>query len=46
LEPLRSIALRHGAYRVVIEGESFRRPKPMIDNGENPVAKNGKKPQS
>ncbi|BDC44776.1 hypothetical protein PTKU15_80730 [Paraburkholderia terrae] len=35
--------LRHGAYRVVIEGESFRKPKPMPENGENAVAKSGKK---
>ncbi|KND57775.1 Mobile element protein [Candidatus Paraburkholderia schumanniana] len=38
--------LRHGAYRVVIEGESFRKPKPMPESSENAVAKNGKKPQS
>jgi hypothetical protein len=34
--------LRHGAYRVVIEGESFRKPKPMPENSENAVAKSGK----
>ena len=38
--------LRHGAYRVVIEGESFRKPKPMPENSENAVAKSGKKPHS
>ncbi|MEX3640419.1 ATP-binding protein, partial [Paraburkholderia sp. BR14320] len=38
--------LRHGAYRIVIEGESFRKPKPMPENGENAVAKSGKKPHS
>jgi DNA replication protein DnaC len=38
--------LRHDAYRVVIEGESFRQPKPMPGNGENAVAKSSKKPHS
>ena len=38
--------LRHGAYRVVIEGESFRKPKPMPENSENAVAKSGKKTHS
>ncbi|KGC09494.1 IS21-like element helper ATPase IstB [Paraburkholderia sp. A1RO-5] len=38
--------LRHGAYRIVIEGESFRKPKPMPENSENAVAKSGKKPHS
>uniref|UniRef100_UPI0038B8E1A9 ATP-binding protein n=1 Tax=Paraburkholderia nemoris TaxID=2793076 RepID=UPI0038B8E1A9 len=38
--------LRHGAYRIVIEGESFRKPKPMPENGENAVAKSSKKPHS
>ncbi len=36
--------LRHGAYRIVIEGESFRKPKPMLANGENAVANSSKKP--
>jgi hypothetical protein len=35
--------LRHGAYRVVIEGESFRNPRPMPENGENAVAKKRQK---
>lgn len=38
--------LRRGVYRVVIEGESFRKPKPMPTSGENAVAKSGKKPHS
>jgi DNA replication protein DnaC len=38
--------LRHGAYRIVIEGESFRKPKPTLENGENTVAKSSKKPHS
>jgi DNA replication protein DnaC len=38
--------LRHGAYRVVIEGESFRKPKPMPGSSEITVAKPGKKPHS
>ncbi|CAE6855921.1 ATP-binding protein [Paraburkholderia domus] len=38
--------LRHGAYRIVFEGESFRKPKPMPENGENAVAKSSKKPHS
>jgi DNA replication protein DnaC len=38
--------LRHGAYRIVIEGESFRKPKPMHGDGEVAVAKSSKKPHS
>lgn len=38
--------LRHGAYRVVIDGEGFRKPKPMPGSSENAVAKSGKKPHS
>ncbi|KVR97212.1 IS21-like element ISBmu1 family helper ATPase IstB, partial [Burkholderia vietnamiensis] len=37
--------LRHGAYRLVLEGDSYRTPKPMPDPPQNAVAKNGKKPQ-
>lgn len=37
--------LRHGAYRLVLEGDSYRTPKPMHDLPQNAVAKNGKKPQ-
>jgi DNA replication protein DnaC len=38
--------LRHGAYRIVFEGESFRKSKPMPENGETSVAKSIKKPHS
>jgi DNA replication protein DnaC len=38
--------LRHGVYRIVIEGESFRKPKPMPENSENGVAKSAKNPHS
>ena len=38
--------LRHGAYGIVIKGESFRKPKPMPENGENAVAKSGEKTHS
>ncbi|KVU52026.1 IS21-like element helper ATPase IstB [Burkholderia cepacia] len=38
--------LRHGAYRLVLEGDSRRAQKPMPDPPQNTVAKNGKKPQS
>jgi DNA replication protein DnaC len=31
--------LRHGAYRVVIEGESFRKPKPMAENSVGRVTR-------
>ncbi|KVN97967.1 ATP-binding protein [Burkholderia ubonensis] len=37
--------LRHGAYRLVLEGDSYRTPKPMPDPPQNAVAKNGKKRQ-
>jgi len=35
--------LRYGAYQVVIEGENFRKPKPMPASGENAVARSSKK---
>ncbi len=38
--------LRHGCYRIVLEGESFRKPRPMPESGENVIAKSGKKPHS
>lgn len=38
--------LRPGAYRIVIEGESLRKPEPTPENGENAVAKSGKKTHS
>jgi DNA replication protein DnaC len=31
--------LRHGAYRIVIEGESFRKPKPMPGNSMGDVTR-------
>jgi len=30
--------LRHGCYRIVLEGESFRKPRPMPESGENIIA--------
>jgi hypothetical protein len=36
----------YGVHRIVIEGESFRKPKPMPENGENVVANYSKKPHS
>ncbi|SIT48000.1 hypothetical protein BN2475_880003 [Paraburkholderia ribeironis] len=38
--------LRQGACRLVIEGESSRKPKPMPENSENVVAKSNKKTHS
>jgi DNA replication protein DnaC len=38
--------LRHGAYRIVLEGESFRKPKPLPESNEFTVAKTGKKSHS
>lgn len=35
--------LRHGTYRLVLEGDSYRAPKPMPDPPENTVAKSGRK---
>jgi DNA replication protein DnaC len=34
--------LRHGAYRVVLDGESYRSPKPLPESHSTPVAKGGK----
>ncbi len=34
--------LRHGAYRVVLDGDSYRSPKPLPPTAGNPVAKGGK----
>lgn len=34
--------LRHGAYRIVVEGEGFRKPKPIPESGENALAKSSK----
>lgn len=35
--------LRHGAYKVILEGQSFRSPKPVPKPGKNKVAKGGEK---
>jgi hypothetical protein len=34
--------LRHGAYRIVLDGESFRPPKPMPEIDKNRLAKSPK----
>ena len=38
--------LRHGAYRIVLDGDSFRTPKPMPEIEQNRLAKTGKKTHS
>jgi len=38
--------LRHGAYRIVLEGDSFRTPKPMPEIDKNRLAKSAQKPHS
>ena len=38
--------LRHGAYRIVLDGDSFRTPKPMPESEQNRLAKTGKKTHS
>jgi DNA replication protein DnaC len=35
--------LRHGAYRVVLDGESYRAPRPFPEKPKNPIAKGGEK---
>ncbi len=35
--------LRHGAYRVVLDGESYRTPRPLADTPKTPLAKGAKK---
>lgn len=37
--------LRHGAYRVILEGESYRAPRPMPDAPKNAIAKRSKNDQ-
>jgi DNA replication protein DnaC len=37
--------LRHGAYRVILEGESYRAPRPLPENAKSEVAKKGKTAQ-
>jgi DNA replication protein DnaC len=36
--------LRHGAYRVVLDGESYRAPRPFPEKLKNALAKGGQKP--
>ena len=36
--------LRHGAYRVILDGESYRTPRPFPEKTKNAVAKGGEKP--
>lgn len=36
--------LRHGAYRVVLDGESYRAPRPFPEKTKNTLAKGGEKP--
>lgn len=38
--------LRHGAYRVVLEGESYRDPRPGVEGSKNTVAKAAKNTHS
>jgi len=38
--------LRHGAYRVVLDGESYRDPKPMPERSKPPTGKGGKPAQA
>jgi len=38
--------LRHGAYRVVLDGESYRTPRPMPKASKSTVADKAKKAQS
>ena len=35
--------LRHGAYRIVLKGKSFRQPKPLLKTDNLPLAKGAKK---
>jgi DNA replication protein DnaC len=36
--------LRHGAYRVILDGDSYRAPRPFPEKTKNAVAKGGEKP--
>ena len=38
--------LRHGAYRVILEGESYRDPRPGVEESKNHVAKADKNTHS
>ncbi len=35
--------MRHGAYRVILEGDTFRKPKPLLNTAKTPLAKGTKK---
>ena len=38
--------LRHGAYRVVLDGESYRSPRPLPEDSKSPLAKGSKNAKS
>jgi DNA replication protein DnaC len=38
--------LRHGAYRVVLDGDSYRSPKPTAEGSKNGIEKGGKSAHS
>ena len=38
--------LRHGAYRVVLDGESYRSPRPLPETPKTPLAKGSKNAKS
>jgi len=38
--------IRHGAYRVVLDGDSFRNPKPIGERSKTGVEKGGKNAHS
>lgn len=40
------LSLRHGAYRMVLDGESYRDPKPMPERSKPPAGKGGKPTQA
>ena len=38
--------IRHGAYRVILDGESYRDPRPTVEGSKNPLAKGGENTHS
>ena len=38
--------IRHGAYRVVLDGDSYRDPRPTVEGSKNTLAKGGKNTHS
>ncbi|WP_303646275.1 hypothetical protein [Acidithiobacillus ferrooxidans] len=38
--------LRHGAYRLILEGDSFRAPRPLPESPKNTFAKGAKNTHS